>query len=239
MAGERVKLVVQNRAILGSAESRRLRRQGLIPGVLYGREQPIAITIPERDLRHALTGAGGTHAVLDVVVEDGQAHSSVLKEFQRDKLRGFITHVDLQEVRLDQPIHAAVSVTLVGEAAGVKEGGVLTQVTNTVNVEALPLEMPDHLEFDVSDLEIGDSARLAQLQVPDGVTLLDDPEETVIASVALPTRVEEPEPEEGEEGEEGEAAEGEGAAEAGAEGEQQDSSSEPDAAGGGEGTTEG
>ncbi len=221
MAGERVKLVVQNRAILGSAESRRLRRQGLIPGVLYGREQPIAISIAERELRRALTGASGTHAVLDVVVEGGDPHSSVLKEYQQDKIRGYITHVDLQEVRLDQPIRAAVSVALIGEAAGVKEGGVLTQVTNTVNVEALPLEMPDHLEFDVSDLAIGDTARLSQLHVPDGVTVLDDLEETVIASVAMPRVEEEPEPEE-EELAEGEEAEGEEAEE----GEQPESAGE-------------
>jgi large subunit ribosomal protein L25 len=223
VAGERVKLVVQNRAVLGSAESRRLRRQGFIPGVLYGRERPIAIAVAERELRHALTGAGGTHAVLDVVVDDaGTAHSSVLKEYQQDPVRGFITHIDLQEVRLDQPIHATVSVTLVGESAGVKEGGVLTQVTNTVNVEALPLEIPDHLDFDVSGMEIGDSARLAQLHVPEGVTLLDDPEETVIASVTLPRVEEEPEtePAEGEEAVEGEEpAEGEeGETEAAAEG---------------------
>ena len=134
--------MVQNRAVLGSAESRRLRRQGLIPGVLYGREDPVAITITERDLRSALTDAGGLNAVLDVVVDGGKTHSSVLKEYQQDKIRGHITHVDLQEVRLDQPIHATVPVTLHGEAVGVKEGGVLTQVTSEVTVEALPMEVP-------------------------------------------------------------------------------------------------
>lgn len=193
MAGERVKLVVQNRAVLGSAESRRLRRQGLIPGVLYGREEPIAISIPERDLRAALTGDAGTHAVLDVVVDSGKTHSSVLKDYQQDAVRGYITHVDLQEVRLDQPISAAVSLVLIGEPAGVREGGVLNQVTTTVNIEALPLEIPEHLELDVSELGVGDSARLAQVKAPAGVTILDDLEETVVASVALP-RAEEPEP---------------------------------------------
>jgi large subunit ribosomal protein L25 len=215
VAGERVKLLVQNRSVLGSAESRRLRRQGLIPGVLYGRETPVAISIRERDLRTAITGAGGSHAVLDVVVEGGKSHSSVLKEFQLDPIRGYITHVDLQEVRLDQPIHATVGVTLVGEARGAKEGGILTQVTNSVNVEALPLEMPEHLEIDVTDLGIGDSARLSELKVPDGVTLLDDPESTVLATVTMP-RAEEPEA--GVEGEEGAEA-AEGAEEAAAEGE--------------------
>jgi large subunit ribosomal protein L25 len=206
--------MVQNRAVLGSAESRRLRRQGLIPGVLYGRENPVAISIAERDLRTAITGAGGSHAVLEVVVDGGSAHSSVLKDFQLDPIRGYITHVDLQEVRLDQPIHASVSVTLVGEAHGAKEGGILSQVTNSVNIEALPLEVPEHLEIDVTHLGIGESARLSEVKLPDGVTLLDDPETTVLATVTLP-RAEEPEPvAEGEEG----AEAPEGAEEAAAEG---------------------
>src|SRR4051794_26850679 len=175
----------------------------MIPGVLYGREQPIAISIPERDLRHALTGAGGTHAVLDIVVDTGKTHSSVLKEYQQDPVRGYITHVDLQEVRLDQPISATVGISLLGEPIGVREGGVLNQVTTTVNIEALPLEVPEHLELDISGLGVGDSIRLAEVKVPDGVTILDDLEETVIASVALP-RAEEPEPAvEGEETPEG------------------------------------
>jgi large subunit ribosomal protein L25 len=230
VAGERVKLVVQERPVLGSRESRRLRKQGLIPGVLYGREQPVPVSIPERSLRAAVIG-GGTHAVLDVVVGTGKTHSSVLKEYQLDKVRGTIIHVDLQEVRLDQPIQAAVSVVLVGEPAGAKEGGVLSQPTTEVNVEALPMEIPQQLEFDVSHLHIGDTARLSELQVPEGVTLLDDPEETAIATVTQPTRVEEPEVEE-EEGEE--------AAEGVAEGEQPEEAGEaPAEAAGGEAPAEG
>jgi large subunit ribosomal protein L25 len=235
MAGERVKLVVQNRAVLGSAESRRLRRQGLIPGVLYGRSEPVPITVPERDLRAALTGEAGANAVLDVVVDGGNAHASVLKEFQQDPVRGTITHIDLQEVRLDQPIHATVPVHLVGEAAGAKEGGVLSQAVTEITVEALPMEVPASVDFDVSGLHIGDSAHLSDVALPDGVSLVDDPE-TVLASVTQPTRVEEPE----EALEEGEAAATAGLGE----GEQPESATaspaEPDAAAaGGEGTAEG
>jgi large subunit ribosomal protein L25 len=234
VAGERVKIVVEERTRLGSAEARRLRKRGIVPGVLYGRERPVAISIPERALRAALTGDGGTHAVLDVVVGEGKTHSSVLKEYQQDRVRGTISHVDLQEVRLDRPIQAAVAVTLVGEAAGVKEGGVLSQPTTEVNIEALPLEIPEHLEFDVSEMHIGDTARLADLTVPSNVTVLDDLDEVVLATVTQPTRVEEPE-EVLEEGEEG-------ATEGLAEGEQPESATEspaePDAAGG-EGTDSG
>ena len=227
MAGERVKLEVSERDNRGSAESRRLRAQGLIPGVLYGRgKAPHAITVPERRLRRALSGAGGLHAILDVVLEgQNTTHASILKEFQQHPVRGHIIHVDLQEVRLDQPIQAQVVVELVGEPAGVKEGGVLSQVSREINVEALPMEVPEHLELDVSDMAIGDTLRLADLDTREGVTYLDDPEETVLATVTMPTRIIEPEPEEveGEELEEGaELAEGEeapeGAAEAPAEG---------------------
>ena len=213
MAGERVKLPVTERTRLGSAESRRLRRQGLVPGVLYGRSDPVAICIGERDLRAALSTGAGSHAVLDVAIDGGREHSAILKDYQRDKVRGTITHVDLQEIRLDQKIHSAVAVTLVGEPAGVKEGGVLSQVVNEVHVEGLPLEIPQHLEVDVSGMHIGDSLRLAELEVPDTITVLDDLDATVLATVTVPTRVEEPEvegeeAEEAAEGEEGAAAEG-------------------------------
>jgi large subunit ribosomal protein L25 len=239
MAGERIKLEVSERERRGSRESRRLRGQGLIPGVLYGRgKKPHAISIPERDLRKALTGDSGLHAILDVVLQ-GQAtsHPSILKDYQQDPLRGRLIHVDLQEVRLDQPLTAQVTIALMGgeDAPGVREGGVLSQVTREVNVEALPLEMPEHLELDVSRLEIGDTLRLSDLRAPENVSLLDDPEETVLATVTLPTRVVEPEvPEEEEEAVEG-VPEGEeapeGAAEAPAEAEE--------SAGGEPGTTEG
>jgi large subunit ribosomal protein L25 len=206
VAGERVKLLVRPRESLGSAESRRLRKQGIVPGVLYGRGEPQAICVEERVLRSALTGAGGLHAILDVVVEGKQStHPSVLKDYQQDVIRGDVTHVDLHEVRLDQPIQTAVSVVLVGEAAGSKEGGVLSQATNEVTVEGLPLEIPPQLEIDISELHVGDSVRVGDLTPPEGVTVLDDPEAT-IASVTLPTRV--VEPEELLEGEEAEGVEG-------------------------------
>jgi large subunit ribosomal protein L25 len=224
MAGERIKLQVKERERRGSADARRLRREGLIPGVLYGRgKQPQTICVPERDLRRVLTGQGGLHAILDVVVEGKQTtYASILKDYQQDPLRGHISHIDLQEVRLDQPIQASVTVQLVGEPAGAKEGGVLSQVQREINIEALPMEIPEHIDLDVSGMAIGDTLRLVDLQPMDGVTYLDNPEETVLATVTLPTRVEEPEEvaEEGEELPEGEVPpeeQPEGAAEGAAE----------------------
>lgn len=205
-----MKLDVKPREEAGSAVSRRLRAGGLIPGVLYGdgkKAHPFAVE--ERELRRALTGEHGHHAILDVVF-DGQktAHHAVLKDFQLDPVRPRLLHIDLHEVRLDQVIQSQVAVDTVGESPGVKEGGVLTIVLREVNVEALPMEVPDRLELDISSMTIGDSLRISDLAVPESVKLLDDPE-SVVATVTPPTRVEEPE--EAEEEVEGEEAlEGEG-----------------------------
>jgi large subunit ribosomal protein L25 len=197
MAGERIKLEVRERDRVGSRESRRLRKEGLIPGVLYGRSEPHAICVPERDLRRALGGAGGLHTILDVVLAGQKStHPSILKEYQQDPLRGKLIHIDLQEVRLDQPIQASVTVQLMGgeDSPGVREGGVVSQVNREINVEALPMEVPEHLELDISGMAIGDTLRVADLAAREGVTFLDDPE-TVLATVTMPTRVVEPEEE--------------------------------------------
>src|SRR5918911_378072 len=112
MAGERIRLEVRERDGRGSRDARRLRKEGMIPGVLYGRgKTPHAICVPERDLRRVLTGSGGLHAILDVVLEGQKTtHASILKDYQQDPVRGHMIHVDLQEVRLDQTIQATVAV---------------------------------------------------------------------------------------------------------------------------------
>jgi len=196
-----------------------MRAQGVIPGVLYGNGGSQAIAVVERDLRAAVSGASGMHAILDVVVEGQQTvHPSVLADYQQDPIRGTISHVDLREVRLDRPITAAVVVQLVGESPGVKTGGVLSLVTREVHVEALPGNIPEHLEADLSGMEVGDVLRLEDLPAIPDVTFLDDPHETVIATVSTPRGLveleeeaaeeEAAEGEEGAEGAEGEAAEG-------------------------------
>src|SRR5207302_170810 len=127
--------------------------------------------------------------ILAVVLEGQETtHASILKDYQQDPIRGHISHVDLQEVRLDRPIQASVNVQLIGEPAGAKEGGVLSQVQREINVEALPMEVPEHIDLDVSAMAIGDTLRLADLTPIEGVTYLDNPEETVLATVTLPTR---------------------------------------------------
>ena len=211
MTAERITLEVKQRGPdeTGSSSVRRLRKQGLVPGVLYGKGHSRAIVVGERELRGVLTGSSGLHAILDVVIE-GQTtpHHAVLKEYQQHPLRGVITHVDFHEVRLDQPIHAVVAVSLVGESPGVKQGGVLQQVTRELNIQALPGAIPEHVDADLSGLEVGGALRLEDLPPYEGITFLDDPHETVLVSCTLPRGISELEEEEAEEAE-GEAAEGE------------------------------
>jgi large subunit ribosomal protein L25 len=220
VSGDRTKLEVREREERGSRRSRRLRAQGLVPGVLYGNGGSRAITVSERALRAAMSGPSGLHAILDVVLEGQKTvHPSVLADHQQDPIRGNLLHIDLREVRLDQTIHASVVVQLVGESPGVKTGGVLSLVTREIRVEALPMDVPEHMEADLSGMEVGDVLRLEDLPAIEGVTFLDDPYETVIATVSTPRGLIELEAEE-EEAEEGAEIEGEEPGEAVAEAEE-------------------
>jgi large subunit ribosomal protein L25 len=186
MADTTTKLNVNSRAAEGSRAVRRLRRSGRVPGVLYGGGgEPVGFDADERELRHALAGSG---AVLDLSVDGGKATPVVLKEAQRHPVRGETIHVDLLRVNLNEAIHAVVPLELTGieDAPGVKQGGVLEQITRELNVEALPTAIPESIVYDVSDMEISDTILLSALAPPDGVTLLDDLEETVVATLSPP-----------------------------------------------------
>jgi large subunit ribosomal protein L25 len=218
MSSDRVTLEVSERGEeqVGSRRVRRLRTAGLVPGVLYGKGHTRAIVVDERSLRAALTGRSGLHAIVDVVIE-GQTtpHHAVLKDFQRHPIRGTLTHFDFHEVRLDRPIQATVSVQVVGDSPGLKQGGIVQLVSRDVQVEALPTGIPEHVELDVSSLEVGGTLRVEDLAPVEGVTFLDDPQ-LVLASCSVPrglTELEEASAEAAE-GEAAEAAEGEAAAEA-------------------------
>ncbi len=189
------KLEVSSREPEGSRSARRLRRTGRVPGVLYGGTgEPMSFDVDARELRLALARSG---AVLDLSVDGGTATPVVLKEAQRDPVRGDTTHIDLLRVRLDQAIHAVVALELTGvdDSPGVKEGGVLEQITRELNVEALPTAIPESIVHDVSEMQIGDTFMLSAVTAPEGVTLLDDLEETLIATLMPPRLQTEEEPE--------------------------------------------
>ena len=223
-------LTVEEREPGGSRAARRLRREGKVLGVVYGGgEDPVSFMVDARVLRLALAHRG---AVLDLRIGSAGGTPVVVKEQVHHPVTGETVHLDLLRVRLDQPIQATVVLELVGadDAPGVKEGGVLEQVTRELTIEALPTDIPDAIHYDVSALVIGDTVTLEAVTAPRGVTLLDDPE-TVVATLSPPKLQLEEEPEieeetelvaEGETTEEAEAAAGEdggGESEGGDEGE--------------------
>jgi large subunit ribosomal protein L25 len=212
-------LSVERREPAGSRSARRLRREGNVPGVVYGGgEDPVAFHVDSRLLRNTLAHAG---AVLELSIGGDAAIPVVIKEISRHPVTGHTVHIDMLRVRLDVAISATVVLDLTGaeEAPGVKEGGVLEQVTRELTIEALPTDIPDAIHYDVSTLVIGDTVTLDAVTAPRGVTLLDDPE-TVIATLSPPKLQLEEEPEIEEEtelvaeGEAGEEAEGEAGEEA-------------------------
>ena len=207
-------LDVQERPERGTRTMKRLRREGFVPGVVYGGKdgESTSFKVNWRDLRQVLAGS----ALIDLKV-GGKTRPVIVKDQQLHPVRDELLHIDLLEVRLDEKIQTQVSVHLEGaeEAPGIKEGGVLEHVTHQLNIEALPTDIPEAIVVDVSGLEIAATMHLSEISPPQGVTFLDDPEETILATVVVPTEVEEPEIEEETElvGEEGEVAEGEEAAE--------------------------
>jgi large subunit ribosomal protein L25 len=215
MASDRATLKVSDRQDFGSRTTRRLRRSGFVPGIVYGGgREARPFQVPERDLRAVLVHGG---ALIDVVFDGGKPTPVVVKEQQRHPVRGSVVHVDLLEVKLDEEIEADVPVELVGaeEAPGVDEGGVLEHVTRELTIRALPTAIPDSIVADVSGMAINDTLQLSALVPPEGVEFVaDEPDEVTIATLSPPRIEEEPEPEVeeeaelvGEEGEEGEAAE--------------------------------
>jgi large subunit ribosomal protein L25 len=196
MAAERTKLAVEARDERGSRSVRRLRRSGFVPGVVYGRgDEPTPFKVDARRVRAVLAEG---HALFDVEV-NGDALPVIVKEQQRDPIHGRLVHLDLLKVRLDEKIQSTVALELEGveEAPGVKEGGVLEHVTRELTIEALPTDIPDRIVADVSGLGIAETLTLASVTAPAGVTIMDDLEETVVATVTAPSEViEEPEVEE-------------------------------------------
>jgi len=208
-----VKLEARVREGRGGKDARALREAGEIPGVIYtstsGKDGATPICVVARDLRTAVSGPGGQHAIIDLTLDGkGKSHSVIIKDMQLDPVRDRVIHIDFHEVRLDQPINTVVRVVLEGTPAGVGMGGVLSQPTHELHISVLPTAIPEEIAVDVTELEIGGSLRLVDIPPVEGVTFLDDPEGTALATVSAPISEEELE---------APAAEGEEAAEAAAE----------------------
>jgi large subunit ribosomal protein L25 len=216
--GKRPSLEVEERPERGTRATRRLRREGYVPGVVYGGNDCVPFKVMHRVLRSALHDGS---ALLDLKVAGGGARPVIVKDQQHHPVRGDLLHIDLLQVRLDEKIHSTVMIELenVEEAPGVKEGGVLEHITRELSIEALPTDIPERIAVDVSGMDIQATMHLSEVAAPEGVAFLDDLEETIIATITAPTEVVEPEIEEETElvGEEAATAE-DAEAEAGAEG---------------------
>jgi large subunit ribosomal protein L25 len=187
MASDTTKLSLTPRDPEGSRSARRLRREGFVPGVIYGGDgEPEHFAVDARVLRNTLAHSG---AILEVSIGDGKGTPVLVKDLQRHPVRGEAVHVDLLRVNMSETIHTTVVLELIGadEAPGVVEGGVLNQETRELNIEALPGDIPDSITHDVSGMEMNATVTLSDVTAPDGVTLLDDPEETVVATITPPT----------------------------------------------------
>ncbi len=195
MADARTTLNVAPREAFGSRSSRRMRREGLVPGVVYsGGSEATAFQVSERDVRGVIAEGA---ALFDLSIDGGKARPVVVKEQQLHPVKGTLRHIDLQEVKLDTAIEAEVTIELEGaeDAPGVKAGGVLEHVTREITIEALPTDIPEKIEVDVSTMEINDTLQLSAITAPTGVTfVVEDADEITIATLS-PPRVESAEPE--------------------------------------------
>jgi large subunit ribosomal protein L25 len=207
---KQVTLPAHPRVGAGKSEASRLRREGRIPAIAYGPElEATPLSVDGRDLFHALNTDAGANAILRLEF-DGQTQLALAREIQRHPVRREVLHVDFLAVSRNVKVSADIPIRIEGDAPGVDEGGVAEQPLHTLPIEVLPLEMPDEFVLDISDMQIGDVKRVSDMDIPEGIDVLEDPERTV---VTVYWEAVETEPAEGEEAAEAEA-EGATAAEA-------------------------
>ena len=203
-----LKLEAEKRDESGKGAARKLRARGRVPAVLYGHGVgPVSVSVGAKDLYRVLHGSAGTNVLVNLTV-DGAEHLALPREIQRDHVRGRYVHVDFLAVRRDEKVTVSVPVRVVGESPGVKVGGVVEHHLWELQVECLPGDVPDGIDADVSELQVGDSLRVSEIVAPEGVTVLTPPEESLLSVVVPQVRVVE-EVAEVAEGEEAAPAEGE------------------------------
>lgn len=191
----RYSIEVEKRDETGKGVARKLRRNGLIPGVVYGHNrEPQALTVDPNDLK----GKINSNAIIDLSIE-GEEETVMIKDFQKDVIKESIIHVDFQQISMDETISITVPIKLVGDAPGVREGGVLQQLMRDVDIEVLPTNIPDEIELNIDELTLSDSLEVGDLDVPEDVNVLNSPDDVIVTIVAPSEEIEEEEEEELEE----------------------------------------
>jgi len=202
---DEVTLVADTDRPTGKGAARQIRRDGKVPAIMYGLgSDPLAVAVPSRELQHILSGPGGANTLISLDI-GGTKELVLARQIQRHPVRHTLVHVDLIRVSRDTAVSAEVPIHLVGEATGVRDGGVLEQMIFTLSIEAKPQDLPQSIEVDVSGLEIGDHLAVSDLNLPSGVTTTQDAEEQVL-HVVQPKGMALPEEEEAAEAEEAAAA---------------------------------
>lgn len=181
---DRHSLTVETREKSGSRDARRTRADGRIPGVLYGRgAEPVAISVDVRELRKALSGKSGHNTLLDLKGKGVDGRLAIVKDVQHNPVSGAPMHADLLELKLDQKIHVTVPLHVKGKAKGQVDGGLISTLLRELHIEALPNDIPEAIDVDITELAIGDSLHIKDLQLPPGVRALGDQVTAVVACV--------------------------------------------------------
>lgn len=177
----------KGRTAFGSGASRRIRRQGEVPGIVYGgTADNIPVTVNPKDLIKLLRSHAGRNTILNLEIEGVGTDNVILRDWQVDPVKEDFIHADFQRIAMDQKLTVTIPIHMVGVAIGVKaEGGLLDAVIREIEVECLPGDIPDEIECDVSGLHMNDSIRIRDLQIPGKVELLDDPDQVVVHVVAV------------------------------------------------------
>ena len=174
-------LEVEKREQAGKGVARKLRRQGKIPGVLYGGVQSHFLSMEHNIARKLVLSQVGHTGLLTVRMPNEPERIAILQDHQIDPISGVILHVDLFEVSMEKSLRVKVPVTVIGSVpVGVKEGGIVHQPLRDLHIECLPAQIPDHIEVDASDLGVGQGIHVKDVQAPDGVKILDDLELMVV-----------------------------------------------------------
>lgn len=185
---EQINLSAQPRKETGKGPAKRLRNTGLVPAILYGAgiEGALSVALNNKELEKVLHTAAGGNVLVNLDIEGDKNRTVMFKGISRHPLRGTLQHIDLLEIQMDHTVEVDVPLHIIGKAAGIAFGGIVQQEHRTIKVECLPTSIPDSFDVDVTSLGIGDSFHARDIKLPEGVSIVDEAEMTIV-SVVSPT----------------------------------------------------